>query len=114
MRVEVTEDSVEVLLSRWEKVLGLLGDIRVARADVSEVHVVENPVREAMRAGMKAGLRLPWLLFIARTIRLDQAFVVRRGVPGLSFAVRNHGALQRVLVSTPEAQELARRLQSGS
>jgi len=114
MRLLLSDDAVEVRLSRWEKVLGLLGDIRVARADVSEVHVVENPVREAMRAGMKAGLRLPWLLFIARTIRLDQAFVVRRGVPGLSFAVRNHGALQRVLVSTPEAQELARRLQSGS
>jgi hypothetical protein len=110
MRVRVTEDSVEVLLSRWEKVLGLLGDIRVPRADVSEVEVVGDPVRRAMGAGIKVGLRLPWLYYVARTLRLDRAFLVRRGVPGLSFAVRNHGALKHVLVSTPEAEELAGQL----
>jgi hypothetical protein len=110
MRVHLTEDSVEVLLAPWEKVLGLLGDITVPRADVSEVQVVEEPVREAMQAGIKAGLRLPWLYYVCRTIRLDRAFVVRRGVPGLSFAVRNHGALRHVLVSTPEAKALARAL----
>ncbi|HYM53775.1 MAG TPA: hypothetical protein VES97_00320 [Solirubrobacteraceae bacterium] len=111
MRVEVTEDSVDVFLSPWQKVLGLLGDIRVPRADVGEVRVVEEPLREAMGAGIKVGLRLPWLCYVARTIRLDQAFVVRRGLPALSFSVRNGGALRRVLVSTPDAEELARRLQ---
>jgi hypothetical protein len=110
VRVRVTEDSVEVLLSRWEKVLGLLGDIDVARTDVSEVRVVEDPVREAMGTGIKVGLRLPWLYYVARTIRLDRAFVVRRGVPGLSFTVRNHGALTHVLASTPDAEDLARLL----
>jgi hypothetical protein len=110
MRVEVGEDSVDVILSPWQKVLGLLGNIRVPRADVSDVAVVEDPVREAMGAGIKVGLRLPWLYYVARTIRLDQAFVVRRGVPALSFSVRNKGALRRVLVSTPDAHELARRL----
>ena len=110
MRVHLTDDSVEVLLAPWEKVVGLLGNITVPRADVSDVQVVPEPLREAMSAGMKAGLRLPWLYYVARTIRLDQAFAVRRGVPALSFAVRNHGALRRVLVSTPEAQALAQRL----
>jgi hypothetical protein len=110
MRVRLTDDSVEVLLAPWEKVVGLLGNITVPRADVSDVQVVPEPLREAMSAGMKAGLRLPWLYYVARTIRLDQAFAVRRGVPALSFAVRNHGALRRVLVSTPEAQALAQRL----
>ena len=110
MRVQVSESSVDVLLAPWERVLGLMRDIHVPREDVSDVHVVEDPVREAMVAGMKAGVRLPWLYYAARTIRLDQAFIVRRGVPGLSFAVRGHGALHRVLVSTPEAAELARRL----
>jgi hypothetical protein len=110
MRVEVSEESVAVILSPWQKVLGLLGNITVARADVSEVRVVEDPVREAMSAGVKVGLRLPWLYYVARTIRLDQAFLVRRGVPGLSFAVANKRALRRVLVSTPDAEELARRL----
>jgi hypothetical protein len=110
VRVELSEESLEVRLSFWQKVLGLLGNIKVARADVSEVEVDEDPVRTAMDAGIKVGLRLPWLYYVARTIRLDQAFVVRRGVPALSFAVRNNGALNRVLVSTPEAQELARQL----
>jgi hypothetical protein len=114
MRVHVTEDSVEVLLARWEKALGLLGNIVVPRADVSDVEVVPEPLREVMGAGIKAGLRLPWLYYVARTIRLDQAFAVRRGVPALSFAVRNHGPLKRVLVSTPDAEALARRLRSSS
>jgi hypothetical protein len=102
MRVRLSEDSVEVLLAPWEKVVGLLGNITVARADM----------REAMTAGLKVGLRLPWLYYVCRTIRLEEAFVVRRGVPGLSFAVRNHGALRRVIVSTPDAEELARQLRS--
>jgi hypothetical protein len=111
VRIEVTDDSVEVLLSRWQKILGLLGDIRVPRADVSDVQVVADPVREAMGIGLKVGLRLPWFYYVARTIHLDQAFIVRRGVPGVSFAVHNEGKLNRVLVSTPDAEKLAQRLQ---
>jgi hypothetical protein len=113
MRLNVTQEMVEVRLAWWEKLLGLLKDIRVARTDISDVRVLAEPVREAMGAGIKVGLRVPWLLFVARTIRLDQVFVVRRGVPGISFAVRNHGALQRVVLSTPQAEEIVRRLQSG-
>jgi hypothetical protein len=111
MRVRVTDDSVEVLLSRWEKVLGLFRDVRVPLVDVSDVHVVENPMREAMSLRFKVGLRIPWLYYVARSIRLDQAFLVRRRVPALAFTVRNQGALRKVLVSTPDAEELARRLQ---
>jgi hypothetical protein len=112
MRVHLTEDSLEVLFAPWEKALGLLGDIVVSRADVADAKVVQEPVREAMSTGMKAGLRLPWLCYIARTIRLDQVFAVRRGVPALSFAVRNHDRLRHVLVSTHEAEVLAERLRS--
>jgi hypothetical protein len=110
VRVVIDQTTIQVRLRRWEKVLGLLGDITVPLEDVSEVRVVEEPLRETMSSGLKVGLRLPWLLYVARTIRLDQAFLVRRGMPGLSFAVANHGALQRVLVSTPDAPELASRL----
>jgi hypothetical protein len=111
VRIELSDDSVEVRLAPWQKALGLMGDIRVARAEVSDVHVVANPMREAMRAGVKVGLRLPWLYFAARTIRLDEVFVVRRGVPGLSFAVADGSRLRRVLLSTPRAEELAQELQ---
>jgi hypothetical protein len=114
MRVRVTDESVEVLLSPWQKVLGLMKDIRVPRADVSEASVVQDPIRETMATGLKIGLRLPWLYYVARTIRLDRAFLVRRGVPALSFAVRNQEPLRNVLVSTPEAQDLARVLGSGA
>ncbi len=113
MRVQVSEEAVEVSLSRWEKALGLLGNITVPRADVGDVRVLEEPMRDVLRTGMKAGLRLPWLYYVARTIRLDEAWLVRRGVPALSFSVRNKGALRRVVVSTPEAQTLARQLTSG-
>jgi hypothetical protein len=110
MRVVVTEDSVEVRLALWQKVLGLMRDISLPRADVSDVRLVEDPLAETMSSGIKVGLRLPWLYYLARTIRLDQVFLVRRGVPALSFAVRDHDPLRRVLVSTPDAAELVRRL----
>ncbi len=108
--VRVSDDAVEIVLARWEKVLGLLGNITVARTDVSDVEVLSDPMGRALRSGMKAGLRLPGVIYVARSIRLDEAWLVRRGVPALSFAVRNHGALKRVTVSTPQAQELARTL----
>jgi hypothetical protein len=110
VRVQVSEEAVEVVLARWEKVVGLLGDITVPRTDVSDVRVLEEPMRDVLRTGLKAGLRLPWVYYVARTIRLDEAWLVRRGVPALSFAVRNKGALRRVAVSTPDAQALAQRL----
>ncbi|HXC45605.1 MAG TPA: hypothetical protein VNU24_03300 [Solirubrobacteraceae bacterium] len=110
MRVHISEENIEVRLARVEKVLGLLGDISVARADIDDVRVLEDPLREVMRSGLKVGLRLPWLYYVCRSIRLDRMWAVRRGVPALSFAVRNQGALEHVTVSTPDAHELARRL----
>ncbi len=112
MRVTVDEQAVHVRLSLWQKVLGLTPDVTVARAQLSDAEVVEYPVREAMSSGLKFGLRLPWLCYVGRTIRLDQMFVVRRGVPALSFQVNGEGPLQRVLLSTPEAAVLVERLRS--
>jgi len=66
------------------------------------------------RAGIKVGLRLPWFYYVARTIQLDQAFVVQRGVPGLSFAINDGGRLKRVLVSTSDAAQLVDELRRGS
>jgi hypothetical protein len=111
VRVLLTDTTLEVRLARWEKALGLMRSLDIPRADLSDVEVVEEPVRAAMGTGIKVGLRVPWLYFVARTIGLDRAFVVRRGVPALSFAVANHGALRHVLVSTPDAHQIARELQ---
>jgi hypothetical protein len=110
MRVEITADTVEVQLSRWQKVLGLMGNIRVAREDVDDVQVLDKPLGQIKRSGLMAGLRVPWLYYVARTIRLDEVWIVSRGVPALSFSVRGPGTLKRVVLSTPEAQAFARRL----
>lgn len=112
MRVRVTGDSIEVRLARWEKILGLMKNLIVPVADVADVRVVENPMREARGTGLKAGLRLPGVYFVARTIRLDQAFILKRGLPALSFSVRNHPPLEHVLVSAADAKELARKIRS--
>lgn len=112
MRLVVTDQSVEILLSRWEKVLGLMRDIRVSRADISDVRVVEAPMHEVMLIRFKVGLRLPWLYYVARSIRLDQAFFVRRGSQAISFSVANQYPLTRVLLSTPDAQTLAQELRA--
>ncbi|HEY1450812.1 MAG TPA: hypothetical protein VGF47_07650 [Solirubrobacteraceae bacterium] len=110
MRVRLTEDSIEVLLSRWEKVVGLMKDISVPLVDVSDARVVEKPMREVAGSGLKAGMRLPGFYYVARTIRLDRAFIVKRGLPALGFSVRNKEPLRSVVVSTPDAVEIARRL----
>jgi hypothetical protein len=110
VRIELDDDRLEVRLSPWQKALGLMGNISVARSELADVGVVEDPIAQAMSAGVKVGLRLPWLYFVARTIALDRAFVVRRGVPALSFSINGEGRLREVLVSTREATTLAKRL----
>ena len=111
MRIELSDEILEVRLAWWEKIFGLMRDLRIARADISDARVVANPVREAMASGIKAGLRVPGVIYIARTLRLDQVFVVRRRLPGLAFTVANHAPLERVLLSTPDAERLARELE---
>lgn len=106
VRVHLSEDSLHVRLAPLEKALGLMGDITVARADVCDPRFLADPLHEVMRVGLKVGLRLPWLYYVCRTIRLDRAWAVRRGVPALSFTVGNHATLAQVTVSTPDARSL--------
>ncbi len=110
MRIVLTEERLEVHFALWQKALGLMRDVSLLRAEVSDAEVVAEPLREAMSSGIKFGLRLPWLYYAARTIRLDQLFVVRRGVPALGLRVDNGTALRRVLLSTADARQLAEEL----
>jgi hypothetical protein len=107
VRIILDPERLEIRLTAWEKALGLMGDISVRRADISDVEVLDDGVRAAMRSGLKAGLRLPWLRYVARTISLEEAFLVRRRVPTLAFSIADQGRLRRVLVSTPQAREIA-------
>lgn len=113
MRVRVTKDSIEIELAAWEKALGLMKDIRLPLRDLSDVRVVESPMREVMGRGLKAGLRLPRVRYVARTIRLDEAFLLKRGEQAVSFTVRNHEPLHSVMVSTPNPKQLAKQLSQG-
>jgi len=110
MRIEITDSELIVRLAWWQRILGLMRDIRLPRSALGDVELVEDPLYEVIRSGIKVGLRIPWLYYVARTIRLDQAYVVRRGVPALGFSVTNGGPLRRVLLSTPEAEQLVARL----
>jgi hypothetical protein len=112
MQLEVSDEYVEVRLARWEKILGLMGDIRVERAAVSDVQVVHDPLRAVLRTGLKVGLRLPGLYYVARSIKLDRAWVLRRGLQAVSFAVDDGRVLRHVVVSTPDAEAVARQLQA--
>jgi hypothetical protein len=112
-RVAVLDNVVEIRLSWWQKALGLMRDIRVARSAVSDVAVQDDPLSAMKGTGLKAGLRLPGFYYVCRSIKLDRAWIVRRGVPALSFAVHDGGTLTRVTVSTPDAAALARRLHGG-
>lgn len=114
MQVTIDEHSIRIRLALWQKVLGLMRDIDVPLERADDVGVVEEPVRQVRAAGLMVGLRVPGLYYVARTIRLDEAFIVRRGVPALSFTVDVEGPLRRVLVSSPEAHELAAALRPGA
>jgi hypothetical protein len=113
VRIVISEQTFEIRLSWWQRVFGLLRNISVPRADISAVEVFDEPLSETAGSGLKVGIRLPGYYYVARTIRLDHVFIVRRGIPALSFAVHNDGVLTRVLVSSPEAKQLAEQL-SGS
>ena len=107
MRVELGADAVAVRLAWWQKLLGLMRDIEIPLREIDGVEVVQDAARRAGRAGIKVGLRVPRYYFVARTMRLDEAFIVRRGVPALSISIGGEGHLHRALVSTPRAAELA-------
>jgi hypothetical protein len=112
VRVEIGGEEVVVRLAWWQKLLGLMRDIHVPLRDVEGAEVVENAIGETARAGIKVGLRAPPFYYAARTIKLDEAFVVRRGRPALSIAIGGDGHLRRVLVSTPRAAELAEEIEA--
>jgi hypothetical protein len=112
VRVEIGPEAVTVRLALWQKVLGLMRDITVPLRDIDGAEVVEDGVGVAMRAGIKVGLRLPALYYVARTLRLDEAFIVRRGSPAVSISIGGEGHLRRVLLSTPEPSELAARIEA--
>jgi hypothetical protein len=59
VRIDIDEQSLEVRLAPWQKLVGLMRDVCIARADISDVRVVADPVREAMHGGIKWACACP-------------------------------------------------------
>lgn len=112
VRVEISAQEVVIRLSWWQRLLGLMRDIHVPLRDVAGAEVVDDAIGQTARAGIKIGLRAPALYYVARSLRLDEAFVVRRGRPALSIEIGGAGHLRRVLVTTPAAAALAEQIES--
>jgi hypothetical protein len=110
MRVSLSDDYLEVRLSVAEKILGLMRDVRVERAQVTRARVVDRPFAEAMSAGLKAGLRLPGVYYVCRTLALDRVWAIRRGLPAVAVEIEGHRRLREVTASTAQAQAIAMEL----
>lgn len=110
VRVSLDDDFLEVRLAPWEQALGLARNLKVARADIDDVQFVEDPTRAAMSFSAKVGMRIPWVRFVAHSLRFDEVILVSRGMPGLSLSLKGHTRLRRALISAPDAAELVRRL----
>lgn len=109
----IESETLTVHLSRAEKVAALRGDVRVPRSAVTGV-TVEPDGLAAVR-----GIRAPGLAIPARTKigtwrgRGHRAFVcVRSGEPAVRITLSGTGD-DELLVSTPEANDIAQHLARG-
>jgi len=109
----LSDDALEVRLRPWEKVAGLLPDLRVPLSAVREVEVVDDAL--SAPHGVRApGLALPGIVKTGtwrgrRDGSGRQYVAVRRGVPALRLLLDGQRWASAV-VSTPDAAQLAARL----
>ncbi|GIH78010.1 hypothetical protein Plo01_44390 [Planobispora longispora] len=106
----MTGGELVLALSQGEKVAGLHGDIRMPRAAVREVAVVENAVADA-RGLRSPGLALPGRTKIGtwRSPGRRTFVVARRDVPAVRVTLSGAG-YDELLVSDENAPELAGRI----
>lgn len=108
--VSLTENTLEVRLSRLEKIGALQGDLRIPREAIRAAEVVPDGL--AATRGLRApGLGIPGFVKLGtwrgRRNRGDRQFItVRRGLPALRLTLDGQPN-DMVLVSTPRAAELA-------
>jgi hypothetical protein len=106
--------TLTVVLSRWEKLAALHGDVTVPLAAVEGVRVVDEPLPAV--TGLRApGLALPgrtkigtWRASGRRTFA-----VARAGVPAVCVDLSGAG-YARLVVSTPDAHDVDARLQGAA
>jgi uncharacterized protein len=94
-------------LSTREKIAGLHGDIEIALSDVQDVRVEPDPIK-AIRGIRAPGLAIPGRTKIGtwRGHGYRSFVVARRGVPAVRVGLAT-GKYDELLVSTPEAEQIA-------
>lgn len=108
-QVKIDDGRLQVRLTRFEKVAGLLGDLDVPLASVTSAEAVADGLSSL------TGIRAPGLAVPGRRIgtwrgRGATRFVVlRSGSPALRVRLRGH-RYDELLVATPDAEALAGRL----
>lgn len=108
MATLVVDDADLVLrLSRWEKLGGLHGDIRVARSAVEDLHVSHEPFSE-VRGVRAPGTGVPRRVALGTwRYRGGKDFVaVYRSKPAVVVRLRE-GPFRRLLVSADDADAVA-------
>lgn len=112
--LSTTSDTLTLRLTRAEKVWGLVRDVEVPLDAVGEVRVERDAV--AAVAGVRApGLGLPgrkvgtWRRELGHRCLVS----VRRGVPAVRVVLEGQ-RLDELLVSVPDATEVAERIRSAA
>lgn len=108
--IEVTPTTLHIRYTRGEKIGGLLRDLTVPRALVTDVSV--EPDGLAAARGIRApGLAIPGRRKIGtwRGRAQRTAVSVRRGQPAVRVRLEGH-RFSQLLIGTPDARQIADRL----
>jgi hypothetical protein len=105
-----TGDMLEVRHTRWEKVAGLLRDVRVPLSAIDHIDVVPNGLT-ATRGLRAPGLAIPGRRKIGtwRGREGRQLISVRRGQPAVRVYLRGSG-YDVLVIGSPDAEAVASRL----
>jgi hypothetical protein len=113
MRIELTQETLEIRLAAWERALGLMGNLSLPRSSITRADLRDDGPAAVAHWWPKVGLRLPGILYIARSFDGRQRFIVRRGEPAVELEVGPASTPRVVVFSTPDAERLARELGPG-
>jgi hypothetical protein len=105
----VDGDDVLLRLSVAEKVEGLHGDLRVPRASLVRVEVIDDAHRAAgIRAGVKVGTRIPGVVEMGRVYGGKMRFVaVHHDTPRGLRLVFDHDEFDEWIIGCPDPESLA-------
>ena len=103
--ISIDKDTVTLTLAPWEKITGLVGNLRVPRSAITSATAVDSGFR-ALR-GMRVGLGIPFVRAIGRWVGFGYKDWVSVA-PGPALVLELDGQrFDRAIVSAANATELA-------